>query len=52
MKAMLDPNDSNADFREEDLEIVDTEKKRNLYSEGDDVNRQVQVINHIKVNEG
>ena len=31
MKAMLDPNDSNVDFREEDLEIVDTEKKKHMY---------------------
>lgn len=49
MKAMLDPNDSNADFREEDLEIVDTFKQRDLYQENQECNRQVQIINHIKV---
>jgi len=43
MKAMIDPDLSKEEFREEDLEIVDTEKKKHMYScEGDisnDVNR-------------
>ena len=40
---MIDPDLSKEEFREEDLEIVDTEKKKHMYScEGDisnDVNR-------------
>ena len=52
---MVDPELSKEEFREEDLEIVDTEKKKHLYScDGDisnDVNRQVQLLNHI-VEEG
>ena len=39
MKAMLDPNDSNDDYREEDLQLVDTDKKRELYQDMDNVNR-------------
>ena len=37
MKAMLDPNESNADFREEDLEIVDTDKRRILYNDNNEL---------------
>ena len=32
MKAMTEPEVSKEEFREEDLEIVDTEKKKHMYS--------------------
>ena len=51
MKAMLNLESSDQDFREEDLEIVDTDKKRSMYNDINDVNRQVQLINHIMLDD-
>ena len=48
---MLNLESSDQDFREEDLEIVDTDKKRSMYNDINDVNRQVQLINHIMLDD-
>ena len=52
MRAMLDMNESNVDFKEDaNLEIIDTLKLKKMYQGNNQCNTQVQVLNHIKVSE-
>ena len=50
MSAMADPNDSVTEKNEQDLEIVDTHLMRVMYNDSNHVNRQIQHINHIQIN--